>query len=331
MVPHAYELRFGGYRIDMEAREVVYTYDIHDLTSATTPVNDHGLSVEADGSSHVDCSPLFDGLSVRIQAAVDSSTFSADSIMVLVGEYIGDLGVAEFFVAEGPELNYTSPERKRWAFRGEGTIRMEWMRAKDTLRVRVVDEINSAQIPQDTAIGEGWCFGPHLAFGRPKTFLATNDLAVWFYISGVRYHFNGGSRMSSAGFASIDSGDVWILCNSGDRAPLPGDIYRFSPLEVSEEHTTYTGCLLLPNFPNPFSRSATLRYHIPTRMEVSLDIYDAAGRRVKQLVRKTEQPGLHTVQWNGEGDSGERVSQGIYFCKLSVGDFISVRKLVLLR
>lgn len=318
LLPCTYEVRFGAPRFDSHMNAVVYTYYVYNLTSGTTVVEDHEYLVNLDGTPTIYYSPLFDGISLKIEAAVDSTTFNPDSIRVAIGEYTDGLQIAEFFTPQGAELNYTTPECKIWAFRGEGTIKMEWSKIGDTLRAKVFDLINDIEIPLDTTIGNGWCFGPFLPFEAPRSFLTQSRPAVWFYISGVRYYFNGGNQMSEAGFASIDSGDVWLLYNSGDRPPLLGDIYRFSPLGIVELSDPRPGIFLFPNFPNPFSYSTTITYYIPSQMEVSLIIYDIVGRRVKKLAHRIEKAGVHTVRWNGDDDSGERVSQGVYFCRLSV-------------
>jgi len=99
--------------------------------------------------------------------------------------------------------------------------------------------------------------------------------------------------------------------------------------------------LLLPrayslhqNYPNPFNPSTTIVYEIPTSQDlvgVRLDIYDLRGRLVRRLVDRENWPGVYEVQWDGHTDRGERVSSGVYLYHITAGDFISTRKLVVLK
>ena len=91
---------------------------------------------------------------------------------------------------------------------------------------------------------------------------------------------------------------------------------------------------LLPNVPNPFSRTTTIRYQLTNEGPVSLKIYNLAGRCVKNLtpplspsprpVRRSECEGggegwVGSVTWNGCDDKGTRVAAGVYVCRLEAG------------
>ena len=83
---------------------------------------------------------------------------------------------------------------------------------------------------------------------------------------------------------------------------------------------------LFPAYPNPFNPETVIRYQLPVSSDVKLTIYDVSGRRVKQLVDGTIDPGLHTVEWNAKN-----IPSGVYFCKLTIGDRASTQKLILLK
>jgi hypothetical protein len=86
------------------------------------------------------------------------------------------------------------------------------------------------------------------------------------------------------------------------------------------------------NIPNPVNTGRTsISYSLPSAEKVSLVVYDVAGRRVKKLVDGIKDPGVHTVTWSGDDDFGRNVSQGVYFYRLSAGDFRSTKKLLWLR
>jgi hypothetical protein len=90
--------------------------------------------------------------------------------------------------------------------------------------------------------------------------------------------------------------------------------------------------LLHPSYPNPFNPRTTISYELPDEQEVTLTVYDVAGRRVRSLLDGSFQAaGLHAVQWDGRDDTGERVSSGIYYSRLKAGDRSAIRSMVLMK
>lgn len=85
------------------------------------------------------------------------------------------------------------------------------------------------------------------------------------------------------------------------------------------------------NSPNPFNPTTTIRFELRARQFVSLVIYDAAGRAVRTLVRGETGPGDHGVVWDGENDSGQSVSSGVYFARIEADGSSETRKMMLVR
>ncbi|MEW6685101.1 MAG: FlgD immunoglobulin-like domain containing protein [Candidatus Edwardsbacteria bacterium] len=108
---------------------------------------------------------------------------------------------------------------------------------------------------------------------------------------------------------------------------------------------------LYQNQPNPFAQATKIRYQIaddytpPTpsqegimrnaecgkQSSVSLKIYNITGQLVKTLVNKDRKMGRYEVRWDGTDESGKRVADGVYFYRLTAGDFTAIKKMVLLR
>jgi hypothetical protein len=83
---------------------------------------------------------------------------------------------------------------------------------------------------------------------------------------------------------------------------------------------------LAQNYPNPFNPSTTIKYSIGKESHVKLVVYDVLGKEVETLVNQFQQPDNYTVKFEAS-----RVSSGIYFYKLTAGNQISVKKMVLAR
>lgn len=86
------------------------------------------------------------------------------------------------------------------------------------------------------------------------------------------------------------------------------------------------GFALAQNFPNPFNPETVLEYDVPAARQVSVVIYDLLGRQVGVLVNELKTPGRYRVNFNAD-----RLSSGVYFCRMRAGDFVQIRKLLLMR
>ena len=83
---------------------------------------------------------------------------------------------------------------------------------------------------------------------------------------------------------------------------------------------------LFPNYPNPFNPSTQIRYALPIAGEVSLVVFNSAGQEVAKLLREKRQPGVYTVRWDASG-----MPSGVYFYRLTAGEYVQTRKAVLMK
>lgn len=90
-------------------------------------------------------------------------------------------------------------------------------------------------------------------------------------------------------------------------------------------------CELLKNEPNPFNRETAIAFTVPEKMHVLIEIHNAAGRKVGIAVDDFFDPGKHTVEWNARGMNGEELSEGIYFCVMTAGEYKETRKMALIK
>ncbi len=125
-------------------------------------------------------------------------------------------------------------------------------------------------------------------------------------------------------------GKKTILITRSDR------VYAFDPeadpTDVKDDEKglpeEYT---LSQNYPNPFNPSTVIHYSLARRANVEITVYDILGRRVRNLVNEERSAGCHSIDWDGNNDKGDMVSTGIYFYRITAGDFSSSRKMLLLK
>ena len=85
------------------------------------------------------------------------------------------------------------------------------------------------------------------------------------------------------------------------------------------------------NYPNPFNPTTSLRYDLPENGHVNIIIYDMLGREVKTLINQTQDAGYRSIIWDATNDYGKPVSAGIYLYQIQAGEYISTKKMVLLK
>ncbi len=74
---------------------------------------------------------------------------------------------------------------------------------------------------------------------------------------------------------------------------------------------------LLPNYPNPFNPSTTLRFDLPVASYVRLEIFNAIGQKIRTLQANRLSAGRHQIQWNGQSDDNQPIPSGVYFVRLN--------------
>ncbi len=88
---------------------------------------------------------------------------------------------------------------------------------------------------------------------------------------------------------------------------------------------------LRQNYPNPFNPATRIEYMLEKSCHVSLKIYNVTGQLVRTLVDEHQKSGSSSIIWNGRDERGRRVASGVYFYRLEAGEFVTSKKIVLLR
>ena len=80
------------------------------------------------------------------------------------------------------------------------------------------------------------------------------------------------------------------------------------------------------NYPNPFNPTTTITYSIKEKVLVSLSVFDILGKEVKTLVNEEQEAGVYRLEFNASN-----LASGIYFYTLNAGEFLSTKKMILIR
>lgn len=85
------------------------------------------------------------------------------------------------------------------------------------------------------------------------------------------------------------------------------------------------------NYPNPFNPATTIPYTIERESEVTLTVYDIAGREIRKVAEGQKTTGSYTAVWNGSDEQGFQVPSGVYLVRLQAGNEVHTKKMILTR
>ena len=97
----------------------------------------------------------------------------------------------------------------------------------------------------------------------------------------------------------------------------------YSPPPATNPAKSY---ILYQNYPNPFNPNTTIRYELPQEGIVTIDIYDILGQRVKTLLNEFKKADRYEVTFNSTG-----LASGVYIYRMKVNDFVTSKKMVLIK
>jgi hypothetical protein len=92
-----------------------------------------------------------------------------------------------------------------------------------------------------------------------------------------------------------------------------------------------TGLMVLPNHPNPFETTTEFDIGLPSRSDVSLEIFDVGGRLLRTLTQRGAGPGWVRIPFEGRDASGRPLASGVDFCRVTAGGKTVTRRIVVAR
>lgn len=150
----------------------------------------------------------------------------------------------------------------------------------------------------------------------------------------VRFAPQGGEPAYSFD-ATAEPGYVWhchILEHEDNEMMRPLKILPPIPTVAAKAGGAVPeGITLEQNNPNPFNPTTEIAFALPNAAHVDLAIYNLLGRRVRTLVSGGREAGEHRVIWDGRDAAGLSVASGVYLYRLSTGNIVESRKMILLK
>lgn len=145
------------------------------------------------------------------------------------------------------------------------------------------------------------------------------------------FRWNTGSGQWTLVGGDVDTAHNEVFCpvtTGGTYAAFTTDVAT----DIGEtEPVLPHGFGLNQNYPNPFNARTTIRFSIPERMQVSIDVLNLLGQRVATITRSEYAEGIHEVEWDGSDGRGRELASGLYFYRMTAGDRTISRKMLILK
>jgi hypothetical protein len=89
--------------------------------------------------------------------------------------------------------------------------------------------------------------------------------------------------------------------------------------------------ILFQNYPNPFNPNTSVKFQVPKTSDVTIKVYDMLGQEVRTLFAGQVMRGTYTVDWDGVNNVGVKMSSGSYIYRMTAGEFVQSKKMILLK
>ena len=314
--------------------------DVFDGLSALTRLYLHSNSITSLPSD------VFDGLS-----ALTELSLSSNSITSLPSEVFDGLSALTKLYLNNNQLN----ELPDGIFEGVSSLSVLWLQnnAVDPLPINVsLEKVGTNQVKAKAPTGA-------------PSYIVLPITVTNGTISGVSISDSGKTTITIPS-GSTESQPLTVIRTAGTTAavtvnigdfipglppPLPSDHNGYAPvkpttglpLEViaavngapqSTKDTIPAATALFANYPNPSNPETWIPYQLAKPADVSLAIYNVRGVVVRQLTLGHQPAGVYysrsrAAYWDGKNESGESVASGVYFYRLTAGEFSATRKMLI--
>ncbi len=157
-----------------------------------------------------------------------------------------------------------------------------------------------------------------IGFGKDGVIYATNHDGNFYTLDRTTYKatlFLVNKKIDGEGIIIEECVEALPKANPREDTPREDDT---SKIESDENPSPPAEFVLHQNYPNPFNPSTMISFSLPEAGKVAVNIYNATGQLVRNLVDREMAAGRQTLRWNGRDQSGKAVAAGVYLYRIVV-------------
>lgn len=241
-------------------------------------------------------------------------------------------------VGKSGSIHRTTDGGTNWGVQTSGTLQ--------NLNGVFFADLNSGWAVGDTGTilhtsnaGTNWNAQTSGTVNNLKSVFFTSTTNGWVVGDGnlILHTINGGTTWSrefgGTSFSGLQSAS-FSSANSGAAVGHNGTVLHFGqvPTGLTDQRVNRpAGFELSQNYPNPFNPATTIRFSLPARQKIGLEIFNLLGERIRLLASEEFSAGEHALVWDGKDEKGKPVSSGIYFYRLRGESYAETKKMILVK
>lgn len=233
---------------------------------------------------------------------------SGDGVVLEIDSAKGDLELPITLGDQNPTLPVTLSSFTA-TLSSAMQVQIAWVSESETdhagynvLRSESVN-ITAARRLNPVLISEGTISGSQVSYLYTDTELTPNT-TYYYWLESLSYQG-----------AAEYYGPLCVIVNAQDNEPPNPP----PPLETK----------LLAAYPNPFNPSTTIPYSVKEAGEVKIQIFNLKGQLLRSFESMHSSPGHYRIIWDGKDASGRSLASGIYYYRMSCGDYSFIKKVIL--
>ncbi|MBD3383463.1 T9SS type A sorting domain-containing protein [candidate division KSB1 bacterium] len=319
------------------ADSTIYERDLYAAVGDVEGKTAHFLLIKTGPKATLDAQAYRDTLYYNFEGSVTSQYLDLAYIESIMGQFsgakldsaLGDFDLMAFLKALEkwyPMFDYQAPlEQEAIMFQRDTTLTLPGLPFPLTFRLQATNK-RVADETITTELGTFDCkkFVQSLALGivsplPPYAFTPLAELPEAIWIAEDNWIVR--SRIAPVEIDLTLLGEGVIKINGLLREAIPTTAEK-----VKRDKTFAEKFDLLQNYPNPFNASTTIRYHLKNAAEVRLEIYDMIGRNIATLVNDAQAAGEYSINYQAD-----YLPSGVYYYKLTAGNYVKTKKMILLK
>jgi len=187
-------------------------------------------------------------------------------------------------------------------------------------------------------IADSYGDGGHQATNITVSFNTLAASEIWLEVTPIIGTIIGGDSTDitiSADAANLEMGDyigsINISSNDPETPTAHIDV-NLTVGNVDADDTELQLSQLYKNYPNPFNPETTISFSVNnSSAKTDIAIYNMKGQKIKQLVNDKMSAGIHSVVWTGTDNNNKKAASGVYFYKMTNGNFSASKKMILMK
>lgn len=249
-----------------------------------------------------------------------------------------------FVAGDGMTMTYTEDAGKSWNIASVENLPAELATSSSIEDVHFYNEsfgvaVGKKVVLKTTDGGKNWTYVEIPGASPSLNSIQVADENNWVTSSSsVIYRTtDGGTSWDTIEDDVIDELVYTLYLDSNNTLWAAGSnssVYKYANYtSVDDQHTDNLpqSIQLRQNYPNPFNPSTNIEFVLPAAADITIEVVNTLGQKVKTIHKGFTQAGIHTVHYDGTNNSGNLISSGIYFYRIISSEKVITKRMIFLK